>query len=633
MFDAVRNNKRIVQVFLVVITLPFAFWGVESYVGNAGSGDDVATVGDSKISRQELRAAINEQQERLRAQFGAGIDPAAFDTPQMRGLVLDSLVKRRLMAQQAQNNRLIAADGLLSQVIATIPEFQEGGSFSATRYEAAVTAQGMSKEMFEARMRQQLVMQQLMLPVTGASIAGEIPARNWMSAQLEQREIAESRLLPEAYLGQVKLADDAAKKYYDSNHPLFELPELVRAEYVVLNSAALQSQLVVSDAEIKARYESRVDRYRESETRHARHILITLPKGAPEAEEKAARSKAAEVLAQVKRAPGDFSRLAKTYSQDPGSAEKGGDLGWFGRGMMVKPFEEAVFSLKAGGISDLVRSDFGFHIIQLVDVRAERARSFEEIKAELADELRRELGVKKYAEAAESFGNAVYEQADSLAPAAEKWKLEKQQTGWLAKGSKLPPPFDNPKLAEALFADDAIKNKRNTEAVEVMSGTLVAARVLEHKVAELQPFAAVKAAIEKRLLRQEAVKLAVKDGEDMRASLARGDTVKQAWSVSRSVSRVTPQGLAPDALRAIFKTDAAKLPAYAGLAVPENGYVLYRITAVKKGKADKSDPRVAELAQHYSRAIAEEEFSAWLEMAKEKFPVTIDKAAVESKDH
>ncbi|MDO8348129.1 MAG: SurA N-terminal domain-containing protein [Rugosibacter sp.] len=632
MFDAVRNNKKIVRAFLVVITLPFAFWGVESYMRNAEDGDDVATVGDSKISRQELRAAINEQHERLRAQFGASIDPSVFDTSQMRGLVLDSLVKRRLMAQQVQNNRLVATDDLLAQVIASIPEFQEGGNFSATRYETAVAAQGMSKEMFEARMRQQLVMQQLLLPVSGATIAGETSASNWMSSQLEQREVAESRLLPDAYLSQVKLADEAAKKYYDSNHSLFELPELVRAEYVVLNAAALQSQLVVSDADIKAHYESHVDRYKESETRHARHILITLPKGASEAEEKVARSKAAEVLAQVKSAPDDFSRLAKTYSQDPGSAEKGGDLGWFGRGMMVKPFEEAVFSLKAGGISDLVRSDFGFHIIQLVDIRAEHVKSYDAMKAELADELRRESGVKKYAEAAESFGNTVYEQADSLVPAAEKWKLEKQQTGWLAKGSKLPPPFDNPKLAGALFSDDAIKNKRNTEAVEVMSGTLVAARVLEHKPAELQPFAAVKAPIEKRLLREEALKLAVKNGEDTQVRLAKGETVTQAWSASRSVSRAAPQGLTPDALRAIFKANTTKLPAYVGLAVPESGYVLYRITAVNKGKADKADLHVAELAQRYSRAIAEEEFSAWLDVAKEKTPVTIVKGAVENKD-
>lgn len=633
MFDAVRNNKKIVQVFLVVITLPFAFWGVESYVRNAGSGDDVAMVGDSKISRQELRAAINEQRERLRAQFGAGIDAAAFDTPQMRGLVLDSLVKRRLIAQQIQNNRLVVTDGVLAQIIAGIPEFQENGAFSPARYEAAVATQGMSKEMFEARMRQQLLMQHLLLPVTGASIAGETSANNWISAQLEQREVAETRLLPDAYLSQVKLTDDAVKKYYDSNHSLFELPEQVRAEYVVLNSAALQSQLVVTDADLKARYESHVDKYKESETRHARHILITVPKGASESEEKAARSKAAEVLAQVKNVPGDFARLAKTYSQDPGSADKGGDLGWFGRGMMVKPFEEAVFSMKIGEISDLVRSDFGFHIIQLMDVRAERARSFEEMKAELADELRRELGMKKYAEAAESFGNAVYEQADSLTPVAEKWKLEKQQTGWLAKGGRLPPPFDNPKLAEALFADDAIKNKRNTEAVEVMPGTLVAARVLEHKAAELQPFAAVKATIEKRLLRQEALKLAIKDGEEIRANLAKGGTVNLAWSAPRSVSRVASLGMTPDALHALFKADASRLPTYVGLALPEGGYVLYRITAVKKGKADKADPHVAELLQRYSRAVTEEEFSAWLDMVKEKFPVTISKAALESKDH
>ncbi len=630
MFDSVRNNKKIVQGFLVLITLPFALWGVESYIRNTDAGDDVAVVGGTKISQQELRSALNEQQERLRAQSGGNIDPAMFETPQARRLMLDSLVTRRLLARQAQQSQLAVSDSELARVIAGIPEFQENGQFSKARYEAVISAQGMSKELFEARMRHDLVMRQLVFPIAGAGIPGDISIRRWLAIQLEQREIAEAQLPADAYIAQVKLLADSAQKYYAANHKKFELPEQVRAEFVVLNTDALLAQSAISNDEIKARYDSRIDRYKESETRRASHILISVAKAAPEAEVNTARNKAEEVLAQVKPAPGAFARLAKQYSQDPQSAEKGGDLGWFGRGMMAKAFEDAAFGLQDGQISDIVRSDYGFHIIHVTGVRAERVKSLEDVKAAIADELKHEIGARRYAEAAEAFGNTIYEQADSLAPAAEKWKLAVQQTGWLTKAGKLPSPFDNAKLAGALFSDDAVKNKRNTEAVEVAPGTLVAARVVEHKPAALQDFAAVRASIEKYLIHEEALKLAIKDGEDKLVRLAKGDAVELKWSASRSVSRAA-QDMMPGALQAVFKAKTDRLPAYAGIVLPGNSYAIYRINAVKTIAAGKDDTATRELLERYGQAVAEEEMAAWMATLRDRFPVEINKAALEKR--
>ena len=633
MLDFVRNNKRITQGFLALITLPFAFWGVDSYVRNADVGAGVATVGGSKITRQELQSAMREQQERMRAQLGGKVDPAMFETPQMRRAVLDSLVTQRLLAEQTQKAKLVVGNEQLIQFIAGVPSLQENGKFSKERYEALVAAQGMSKEMFEARLRQDMAMQQLMLPVIEAGITGQVAAARWLVTQLEQREIGEVRLMPENYAGQVKLAADAVQKHYEANRKQYELPEQVRAEFLVLSRDALIAQAAVSDEDVKAAYQSRADRYKEGEMRRASHILIRAAKDAPEAEAKAAKAKADELLAQVKKAPADFAKIAKQNSQDPGSAEKGGDLDWFGRGAMVKAFEDTAFTLKEGQVSDVVRSDFGFHIIRLAGVRAERSKPFEEVKADLLAELKREAGMKKYAEAAEAFGNTVYEQADSLKPAAEKWKLEIRQTQWLAKGGKLPPPFDNPKLAAALFSDDGLKNKRNSEAVEVAPGALVSARVLEHKPAALQSLDVVKGDIEKRLVRDEAFKLATKDGEDKLSRLAKGEVVALNWSPARNVSRTAAQGMPADSLRAVFKADTGKLPAYTGVAVPGNGYALYRISSVKGvGEVGKDDPLGRALAQQYTRFVAEEEFSAWMSTLKEKYPVEINKAVLESKD-
>ena len=632
MLDFVRNNKKITQGFLALITLPFAFWGVDSYVRNAGVDANIASVGGRKITQQELQAAMREQQDRMRSQLGTKIDPALFETPQMRRAVLDSLITQRLLAEQARTARLAVGDEQLVQFIAGVLSLQENGKFSNERYEALVAAQGMSKEMFEARLRQDMAMQQLMLPVTEAGITGRAAAGRWSATQLERREVGELLLLPEAYGSQVKLAPDAVQKHYEANRKQFELPEQVRAEFLTLSQEALTAQAVVSDEEIKAYYQSHGDRYKGAETRRASHILISAAKDAPDAEVKAAKAKADELLAQLRKAPGDFAKLAKQSSQDPGSAAKGGDLDWFGRGAMVKAFEEAAFSLKEGQTSEVVRSDFGYHIIRVTGVRPERVKPLEEVRAEILAELKREAGMKKYAEAAEAFGNTVYEQADSLKPAAEKWKLEIRQSAWLVRGGKLPAPFDNAKLAAALFSDDGLKNKRNTEAVEIASGTLVSARVLEHKPAALQPLDAVKGEIEKRLIGEEAAKLAIKDGEEKLARLAKGEAVDLKWSPARSVSRTAAPGLPADSVRAVFKADAGKLPAHTGVAFPGKGYALYRITAVKSGEAGTDDPGARALAQQYARFVAEEEFAAWMSTLKEKHPVEINKAALESKD-
>ncbi len=353
MLDIVRNNKRITQGFLVLITLPFAFWGVESYVRNADSGAGVATVGGSTISQPELQSALREQQDRMRAQLGGKLDPAMFETPQMRRAVLDSLVTQKVLAQQAQKAKLTIGNEQLAQFIAGVPSLQENGKFSKERYEAVVAAQGMSKEMFEARLRQDMAMQQLMLPVSDAGIGSQTAASRWMAIQLEQREIAQVLLLPDAFAGQVKLAADAAQKFYETNRKQFELPDQLRAEFVVLSRDALVAQTVVSDDEIKAYYKAHADRYRTGETRRASHILIPVAKSATEAEVGAAKAKADELLAKLKANSGDFAKLARENSQDTISAAKGGDLDWFGRGAMVKAFEDAAFALKDGQTSDL----------------------------------------------------------------------------------------------------------------------------------------------------------------------------------------------------------------------------------------------------------------------------------------
>ncbi len=632
MFDSVRNNKRLVQVFLALITLPFAFWGVESYVRNTGDSDEVASVGGSKISQQELQRAMSEQEERMRASLGRNYNPAMFDSPEVRRAVLESLANQRMLLIHASKSGLATSDAALGQIIQSVPAFAENGKFSRERYDAYVATQGLSQTEFEARLRQDINLQQLLGAVRDGSVSTHLAEDRWVATLQEGREVSEVLYKPEQFISQVKLGADAVKNYYEANRKAFETPERLRAEYLVLSQQNLAAASSVSDEEVRSWYQSHADGYKQNEERSASHILLKAGKDAPAAEVKVAQSKAEEILAQLKKSPADFAKLAKQYSQDPGSAEKGGDLGWFSRGMMVKSFEDAAFALKESELSGIVRSDFGFHIIRLTGIRAEKQKPLEVVRADIAADLKRQAAMKKYAEMAEAFSNTVYEQADSLKPAAEKFKLTIQQSPWLVKGAQAVAPFDNAKLLAALFSDDAVKNKRNTESVEVAPNTLVGAHVLEYKAAEMQPLESVRKVIEERLTRVEAVKLARAAGEAALAKLVRGDKLDLSWSAARIVSRLSSSGLSPDALRAVFRADATKLPAYAGAASPDGGYACYRVSQVQPYTATKGpDDKLKMLHQQYTKVISDEEFAAWVAALRLRYPVEIRKEALEAK--
>jgi peptidyl-prolyl cis-trans isomerase D len=636
MFDAVRNNKRIVQVFLALITLPFAFWGVDSYVRSAGPGNDVASVGESKISLQQFQQSWREQMDRARQQMGPSFRQETFDTPEMRLAVANSLVDQRLLLLEANKGRLGVSNALLVEIISTMPSLQVDGKFSKARYEAALAAQGMSPEQFEARLRQDMIMQQLVGAIGDTGIVSSVSAEMMLRIQSEERQVAEIRITPEQFAGEIKLEADAAKKFYDENQKQFQTPELVRAEYVVLSLDGLLSQVAVSDAEVKAWYEAHLSRYQQQEERRASHILITLAAGASDTEKAKAKAKAEEVLKDVQKNPTKFAELARQHSQDPGSAANGGDLGFFGRGMMVKPFEEAVFKQKQGELSGLVQSDFGFHIIKVTGIKEGKQKKLDEVRAEIEGELKRQGAQKRYAEAAEAFTNMVYEQSDSLAPVVEKFKLKLQQSPLLPR--QVPQqalaslgPLGNEKLLAALFTEDAVKNKRNTDTVEVAQNTLVAARVLEHKPASVRPFESVRADIETMLKAKEATALAKKKGEERLAEL-KGGQDKINWALVKNVSRLQGKQVTAPALQAIFRADVSKLPAYTGVELPNNGgYALYKIMAVKPLATVDADKRRV-LQRDYENMTAQEDFTAYLTGLRQRYKVEINKAVLESKE-
>ncbi|MDR2788858.1 MAG: SurA N-terminal domain-containing protein [Candidatus Accumulibacter sp.] len=631
MFDAVRNNKRIVQIFLGLITLPFAFWGIESYISNLGAGNDLAGVGDTKIAYPQFEQAVRERQEQLRQSLGEAFRPDMMDSPQVRLDILNGLIDQRLLLLETANKRLMSSDQVLRNFIAGIPALQENGVFSQTRYEAVLRAQGSSPSQFEARMRQDLTMQQLLGTIGGAAFVSTTQAEAMLRVQSEERKFSEFSIAAAPFAKKLKIEPEAMQKFYDENTKRFEVPEQVKAEYLVLSLDVLMSQATVSDAEIKSWYDSHLDRYQQPEERRASHILI-LP---GETGKDKARARAEEVLKEVRKNSSRFAELAKKYSQDPGSAEKGGDLGFFSRGAMLKPFEDAVFSQKEGDVSDLVESDFGYHIIKVTAIRETRQRQLSDVRAEIGNELKRQAASRQFAEAVEVFKNLVYEQSDSLQPAADRFKLKIERTEWIPRSADRQfratlGLLDNDEVLADLFSEDAIKNKRNTEAVEVAPGTLLAARVAEHFEATTHPFETVRNDIEKILKNEQAMKQARDAGEAALAELRQGKD-KLAWSAMRGVSRsqAAQSQLPAVALQAIFKAGAQKLPVYVGVEV-DDGYTLFKISEV--AQPEKTDEnRLQAIKAGYARIIAQEDIAAYLSSLRSRYKIDINHSLLESR--
>lgn len=613
MFDFVERHKRFFQVFLGLIGITFLTWGLESYT-RYGGRETVATVNGSEISKREFDDQLRAQQEQLRRMLGNQVDPAMLETPEMRQAVLEQLIAQRVVALEAAKRNLFMSREAVIEAITKAPEFQENGKFSPALYSAYLTQRGISDQRNVAEMQAQLPLGRLVGAIGETAIVPRTVVAKLAAIEAEKREVSEARIPARQFLDQVKIDEAQAKAYYEAHLDEFRTPERVRAEYVVLSADALVKQDPVSEEEIRKAYESRAAVFRVEEQRRASHILVK------------AKEEAEKLAAELKQNAGRFAELAKQHSQDPGSGEKGGDLGWFARGAMVKPFEDTVFAMKQGELR-VVQSEFGFHVVRLTGVQEGKSRPYEEVKKELAAELVKQKGQRKYAESVEAFSNTVYEQSESLKPVAERFKLPVQASGWIARApGQEHGPLDHPKILAALFSSDALQNKRNTDAVEVAPHTLVAARVLEHQPAQQRKFEEVKEDIVQLLRRQQAAEVAQKDGAAKLEQLRKGES-PVTWSAPKFVSRREPQGYPPEVLRAVVSADTSKLPAYVGLPIPEAGYLLVRITKVLAGEPIDEKQAAARVASLVGAA----EFESYVASLKGRAEVTVSSPNVEKK--
>ena len=631
MFDFFRKHMRLMQFALVVLIVPsFVFLGVQGYRGmDEGAKQSVAKVAGQSITQAEWDEAHRDQIERVRRQ-NPTLDPKLFDSPEARKQTLEVLIRQRVMLVTADQLHLGTTDDRLQRLFATDPQFASirNPDGSVNKELLAAQAQGMSSDTLARRLRQDLSVNQVLLGVSGTGFVSTGAADQTLDAYFQQREVVFQRFEAASYAARVNPSDADLEAYYkDPSHAAqFEAPEQASIEYVVLDLDAMGQQVSINDEDLARYYTENAVRYSTPEERRASHILIAADRALPAAERAKAKAKAEALLADITKHPENFAELAKANSQDPGSAAKGGDLDFFGRGAMVKPFEDAAYGLKVGDTSGVVESDFGYHIIRVTDTRGGDKRSFDSVRPEIEAEVRRQQAQQKFSEAAADFTNLIYEQSDSLQPAVAKYKLvlKTAQSVTRRPAPGVIGPLASPKFLDALFANDALRNKRNTDAVETAANQLVAGRVVQYAAAHALPLADVKEQVRGRVVSMQAAALAQSEGKARLAALQQAPQTDMGIE-PRRVSRLQIQDLGKAVTQTVLGADLKTLPAFVGVDLGPDGYVVAKIQ-----KVIGRDPVVADAAQarnQYEQAWADAETQAYFGALKVRLKVQIDAKA------
>lgn len=622
MLDGIRGVAQgwVGKALLALITIPFALFGIDSYLSQAGNNVAIAKVNGSDISIQEYSNALQNLRNRMQSE--GKVDPAQLDSPEVKSLVLDQLINQQLLSEEIKNANYAISDAQLATYITGMPTFQKDGKFSQELYDETLQQNKLTPSKFEAGMRSDLLAQQAQDGIAKLGFISNATTDNNLRLLNQKRLVTVAEIKTKDFINQVKIEPAQVKAYYEQHKNKLREPERVKIEFLLLSASSLVPTVKVDDAEVKKFYEENAAKFQGNEQRRASHILVGFGVNATPAQKQEAKAKAEALLATIKKNPKSFEELAIKNSQDPGSATKGGDLGSFGRGAMVKPFEDAAFSMKVNQVSDLVESEFGYHIIKVTEITGQSS-DFESLKPQIKGELIYQKAQAAFTEKAEGFSNTVYEQSGSLAPAAKAFGGQVQVSDWITReeGAKF---FKNDKIMNLIFSEESLKDRRNTEAVEVSPNNLVSARVVDYKPSAPRSFDTVKAGIEDLLKLEAASKLAIAKGEAALKNLRTGSEVADiSWIPEVSVDRKNAQGLTQLAMTQIFKTDTSKLPAYSGLADSKQGFLLVKVISVDATLA--ADEETANKAKNeLNTALASEYLAAYKQSLREKAKVKVN---------
>ena len=625
MLDKLRLGPLGMKIVLGVTTVPFLLFGVDSYLNNYSNNLTVATVNKDKITLPEYNRAIENVRNRMTSE-GKKIDPAMFDSFEFKESVVDGIITKHLLNNDIKKSKFKITDQQLSQYILGMPDFQKDGKFSQELYDKVLQNNQLTPKKFEESIRNDLLIQQVR---DGLQKLTFIPPNNLaetLKATSQQREVSVAEFKTKEYMVKATIAEKDMQSFYDQNKSKFLAPEQVKAEFVVFSLSSILPSINVTEDEVKAFYKANADKYQNQQQREASHILIAASKNAPPVDKAKAKAKAEDILSQIKKNPKQFEELATKYSQDPESAKKGGELGAFGRGMMVKPFDDAVFSMKVNEVSGIVESDFGYHIIKLTKIIGEGG-SLDAMKPQLKAELIYQKGQEKFAALTEEFSNKVYEQSSSLDAVSKKFNLPIQKTDWFSRNDS-DKFFKNEALMNALYTKESIKDHRNTEAIEVTPNNLISARVVDYKAQSTKPFVDVKKNIEDYLKFEAAKKTVASEGESALKSVT-DVSRKIDWQPTVLVDRKNTKGLSEAVINQAYKMPTDKLPSYSGFIDGNNGYIIVKVNKVAFPNDNNEENKKA-FATEYTEALSAEYLTAYLKGLKAKANVTVNQKFFEA---
>ena len=599
MLSTIREKTQgiIATVIMMLIVIPFALWGINSYF-DTGEKLNVAKVNGQDISQLTYRRMLDQLRGR--------VDSKTFDSRQFKTTILDSLIDKTLLVREAEDNHYRVSDARLAQLIRELPYFQRDGHFDSALYEAMLRREGMSPQEFEARLREENLTGQIQNGLSNSMIVTQADIAGVTRLMRQERDVAYAVINPDTLATKDGVSRKDIEEYYSSHADMFQTPEQVRVNYVRLSAADLNKGFQPTEDDLRKAYADEASRYVIPEKRRASHVLILLPAQAAEEAAKLALMKAEEVE-KLARQGADFAGLAKKHSGDDTTAAKGGDLGEVRRGMLPKELEGAIYALKPGEISKPVRSTFGYHLVKLTALTPEKRKPFAEARKELTEIVRRHKAEDKFFEVSEKFRNLVYEQPDSLAPAANALGLTVEKSDWFTRTGG-PGIAANVKVAEAAFAPDVISQARNSDTIEASGDTLVAVRVTDHRPAGRKPLAEVSPQIERLLKQQQSIEKARDMGNAWVQQLRAGASLEQLakkpgvkYQPAKAVSREQTAGVDRRIVDAAFRAPrpAADKPVYDVVEMGSQGFAVMALKQVR----DPADKKVDVATQEKARRL------------------------------
>ncbi|WP_459205217.1 SurA N-terminal domain-containing protein [Pseudomonas sp. MLB6B] len=621
MLQNIRDNSQgwIAKTIIGLIVVLMALTGFEAIFQAASHSQDAAKVNGETISQNELSQAVDMQRRQLMQQLGKDFDPARLDEKMLREEALKGLIERKLLLDGAKDAKFAFSEAALDQVILQTPEFQVDGKFSAERFDQVIRQLGYGRLQFREMLGQEMLIGQLRTGLAGSSFVTDKQVEAFARLEKQTRDFAS--LTFKADPSAVQVSDEEVKAHYDRHAKEFMTPDQVVINYIELNKSDFFAQVDVSDDALQAQYEKETANL--AEQRHAAHILIEVNDKTTDAQ---AKARIEEIQQRLSKGE-DFAALAKEFSQDPGSAATGGDLGFAAPGVYDPSFEDALYKLNQDQVSAPVRTEFGYHLIKLLGVQAPEVPSFASLKPKLTRDLKTQQVEQRFVEATKQLEDAAFESSD-LAQPAQDLKLKVQTSAPFGRegGEGI---TANRAVVQAAFSEEVLEEGANSTALELDPETIVVLRVKEHRKPEQLPLEAVAQSIRQHLAKDKATAALKAKADKLVADLENGSVAAdaahegQAWKVQEAVTR-SQEGIDPVELQAVFrmaKPQAKGKPVYGSVVLKDGSLVVVKLKGVNEGAAATEEEK-QQIARYLASRAGQQDFAAYRKQLEANADVT-----------